>query len=258
MKRILLFAGLIVVLVLSACTAPAAPSAGASNQSTNNPSTNQAPAQPNNQSQPRTISGNGAGQVTLSPDVAYIYIGVHSQAPNVSDALSQNNDKAQAVAGALKELSIDPKDIQTSGFSISPQQQFDPQNGQPTGTVYNVDNTVYVTVHDLQILGKLLDVVTRSGANNIAGINFDVLDKSKALSEARRLAIESARSQADEIAQAAGVTLGELQSMNVFSSNPPVPVFEGKGGAASDASQVPVSAGQLILRVEVSAVYAIH
>jgi uncharacterized protein YggE len=252
MKKFLLFVSLIAVLVLSACAAPAAPSAGAPVQSAP-----QSPAQQNGQPQLRTISVNGAGQVTLSPDVAYVYIGVHSQAPNVSDALSQNNDKAQAVASALKELGIDPKDIQTSGFSINPQQQFDPQ-GQLTGTVYNADNTVYVTVRDLQVLGKLLDVVVRSGANNITGINFDVLDKSKAISEARRLAIESARSQAEEIAQTAGVALGELQTMNVFSSNPPVPVFEGKGGAAMDASQVPISAGQLILRVEVNAVYTIR
>lgn len=247
MKKLYLFTSLIALLILSACAAPAATVQ----------SVPQAPVQQNAQPQLRTISVNGVGQVTLSPDVAYVYIGVHSQAPNVSDALSQNNDKAQSVANALKELGIAPTDIQTSGFSINPQQQFDPQ-GQPTETVYNVDNTVYVTVRDLQILGQLLDIVVRSGANNINGINFDVLDKSQAISEARRLAIESARSQAEEIAQAAGVAIDALQTMNVYSSNVPVPVFEGKGGAAMDASQVPVSAGQLILRVEVNAVYSIR
>lgn len=247
-KSSLFFLNLILILVLSGCgtllttTAPAAPQA--------------ASVQQNPQSQVRTISVNGSGQVTLSPDVAYVYIKVHSQSANVSDALSMNNERAQAVAGALKELKIDPKDIQTSSFNINPQQQYN-QQGELTGTLYNVDNTVYVTVRNLQILGNLLDVVVRSGANSIDGITFDVLDKSKALSEARRLAIESARSQADEIAQVAGVTLGDLQTMNVFTSNPPTPVFEGKGGAAMDASQVAIAAGQLILRVEVGAVYAI-
>ncbi len=245
MKRMIIFTGLIAILVLSACSAPAMPSTGTA-----------APAQQYGQPQGRTISVNGSGQVTLSPDVAYVYINVHSQSPNVSDALNQNNQKSQAVAAALRELNIDPKDIQTSNFNINPQQQFD-QQGQAAGTLYNVDNTVYVTVRDWQILGKLLDVVVRSGANSINGITFDVLDKTQALSEARRLAVESARSQAEEIAQAAGVTVGDLQTLNVYTSSPPVPVFEGKGGAAMDASQVPVSAGQLVLRVEVGAVYAI-
>lgn len=250
MKRLLLWAGFIALLVLTACTAPAnplssegAPQAQPAQQQYSAPSA-------------RTISVNGSGQVTLAPDVAYVYIGVHSQAPMVTDALNQSNEKAQAIAASLKELNIDMKDIQTSGFNITPQQQLSPQ-GEPTGTAYNVDNTVYVTVRDLQILGKLLDVVVRSGANSISGISFDVQDKTQALSEARKLAVESARSQADEMAQAAGVTLGDLQTMNVFTSNPPTPVFEGKGGVGLNASQVPVSAGQIILRVEVSAVYAI-
>ncbi len=249
MKKSLLFLVLVLALVLSACTSPS-PLAASSVLAAPLPQTDQ-------QAPLRTISVNGTGQVTLSPDVAYVYIGVHSQSENVADALSQNNAKAQAVASSLKELGIDPKDIQTSSFNIYPQQQFD-QQGKLTGTLYNVDNTVNVTVRDLQILGKLLDVVVRSGANSINGISFDVLDKTKALSEARRLAVDSAHNQAEEMAQAAGVSLGVLQTMNVNSSNPPSPIFAGKGMAAADVSQVPVSSGQMVIRVDVNAVYTIQ
>ena len=249
MKKYFVFIGLVLILMLSACTAPQMPQQGAVQAASTNQQTGQTVT--------RSISVNGSGQVTLAPDVAYVFIGVHSQSANVADSLSQNNDKAQAVANALKELGIDAKDIQTSSFNVYPQQQTDPQ-GNITSTLYNVDNTIYVTVRDLQNLGKLLDTVVRSGANSINGVNFDVLDKSKALSDARKLAVDSARSQAQEMAQNAGVTLGDLQTMNVFASNPPTPVYEGKGISAMDASQVPVSAGQIIIRVEVSATYFIQ
>lgn len=248
MKKAFLIIGIVLVLVLSACAAPA-PITGAVQGSQQ--------GQQVTSGQLRTISVNGTGQVTLSPDVAYVYIGVNSQSANVTEALSDNNEKAQAISIALKELGIDAKDIQTSGFNIYPQQQFGP-DGQVTGTTYNVDNTVYVTVRDLQLLGRLLDVVVRTGANSINGISFDVLDKSAAISEARKLAIDSAKSQAAEIAQAAGVTLGDLQTLNVYTSNPPVPMYEGKGGIAMDAASVPISAGQIILRVEVNATYTIQ
>lgn len=251
MRKTFIIFGLILVLLMSACAAPLVPQSSAVQAA----STTQ--QQQTNQTVARTIAVNGSGQVTLAPDVAYVFIGVHSQSDNVADALSQNNDKAQAVSGALKELGIDPKDIQTSSFNVYPQQQTDPQ-GKVTSTTYAVDNSIYVTVHDLQNMGKLLDTVVRSGANNINGITFDVLDKSKALSEARKLAVDSARSQAAEMAQNAGVSLGDLQTMNVFASNPTTPVFEGKGVAAMDAAQVPVSAGQIIIRVEVSATYFIR
>jgi uncharacterized protein YggE len=204
----------------------------------------------------RQINVSGTGKVYLAPDVAYVFIGVQSQAENVGDALNQNNAKAQTIAAALKELGIEDKDIQTSSFNIFPQQQYSPE-GQITGTTYMVDNTVNVTVRDLNILGKLLDAVVRAGANSINGINFDVTDKTQAISEARKLAIEDARATAQELATAAGVTLGDIYSLNSYMNSGPVTTFDNKGGMAVEAGQVPVSAGQLMISVDVNLTYEI-
>jgi uncharacterized protein YggE len=247
MKKIFVLFGLAFLLALSACSAPLQEQAAPQS----------APQQQNSDAPVRNLMVNGSGQVTLNPDVAYVYIGVQSQSENVASALSDNNGKAQAVAAALRELGIAAEDIQTSSFNIAPQQQYGPE-GQVTATTYLVNNTVYVTVRDLQQLGGLLDVVVRTGANSINGITFDVLDKSGAVSDARRLAVESARSQAEEMAAAAGFTLGEIQNMSVYFSQPVTPLYEAKGGFAADASQVPLSAGQLVIRVEVSVTYFIH
>ncbi len=204
-----------------------------------------------------TLSANGTGIVYMTPDVAYIYIGVHSQAENVGDAMSQNSAQAAAVADAIKAFGVEAKDIQTSAFNVYPQQQYSPE-GQITGTLYMVDNTVYVTVRKLGDLGKILDATVSSGANTINGISFDVLDKEAALKEARLMAIEKAKAQAGELASAAGVTLGNLQSLNVYTSGNPVPMYEGKGGMAMAASgEAPISAGQLTLTVEANLIYEI-
>lgn len=202
----------------------------------------------------RTLNVSGSGRVTLAPDVAYVYIGVNSQNENVSAALTENNSKAQAVSGAIKELGIDAKDIQTSSFNIVPQQQYSPE-GKVTGVIYNVDNTVNVTVRNLSVLGKLLDAVVRAGANSINGINFDVLDKSQAITQARKLAIQDAHDQAQELATAAGVTLGDVQTLNAMTNAGPVPLYEAKGAAAIPS--VPVSAGQMVISVDVNVVYEI-
>jgi uncharacterized protein len=251
MKKILLFVSLITVFVLSACAVPARDVQGVQQQP--EPS----PVYQEGRDRVRTIMVNGSGQVTMTPDLAYVYIGVQSQSENVAEALNQNSTNAQEISAALQELGIASEDIQTSSFNIYPQQQYSPQ-GEITGTIFVVNNTVYVTVRDLQILGRLLDTVVRSGANSINGISFDVQDKSQAISEARRLAVESARSQAAEMAQAAGVSLGALENMSVYTSGPVQPMYEARGSFAADAAQVPISAGQLVIRVEVSATYAIH
>jgi uncharacterized protein YggE len=205
----------------------------------------------------RTLTAQGEGKVYLTPDLAYVFIGVHSEADTVGQALTNNNNQAQGVTSALKELGVDPKDIQTSAFNVNPQNQFD-NNGKPTKTIYVVDNSVNVTVRDLSKLGQILDTSVKSGANTISGIQFDVKDKPTAIAEARKLAIDDARKQAQDLASAGGVTLGDLQTLNVYNSSGPVPVFEGKGGGASAmsvAANVPVSSGQLVIIMDATLVY---
>ena len=147
--------------------------------------------------QPRTLSVSGNGTVYLTPDIAYIYIGVHTDDPDLANAVSKNNTQAQALVDALKNAGIDAKDIQTSNFSVytnnSP--SFDKNTGQQSGTsmYYSVDNTVYVTMRDLTKMGKILNTAVSSGANSINSIQFDVADKTAAMAQARQKAMTNAR-----------------------------------------------------------------
>jgi uncharacterized protein len=206
----------------------------------------------------RTLAVAGQGKAYLTPDVAYINIGVHTEGSEVSDAVSRNTDLANKVSAALKAIGIDAKDIQTTYFNIYPQKQFGP-NGEEISSQYMVDNTVYVTVRDLSQLGSLLDGAIKAGANQINGIQFDSLQKDKAITEARKAAIANARSQADEMAQSAGVKLGAIQSINAFNSGP-IPMFDAKGGQMSigTGGSAPVSAGQLVITVDVNLTYEIQ
>jgi hypothetical protein len=204
----------------------------------------------------RTLSASGTGTIYVVPDLAYINIGVRTTADAVSDALEQNNGQAQAIATALTELGVEAKDIQTSSFNVYPAQDYTP-DGQISRNYFVVENTVYVTVRDLTKLGKTLDAVVRSGANTINGISFDISNKDEALNQARQQAIEKARTLAKAIAGESGVTLGQLQSINVYTSGGTTPMYDAKGGYNAMAASVPVSAGQLVLTVEANLVYEI-
>ena len=216
------------------------------------------PSTINVQPQPpvRSITVTGTGLVTLTPDLAYISIGVHSQDASASVALDDNNTKAQAVIAAIKGFGVAVKDIQTTNFSIYPQQQYD-NNGNYTGILYTVDNTVYVTVRDLSKLGDLLDVSVRAGANNIGSISFDVTDKSAALTQARQAAVAEARKQADELVSATGVKLGEVQTISYYDSTPSPIAYDGRAMSAVPAPSVPVQAGSLQITTTVTIVYEI-
>ena len=236
-KSIWMITGLLSILALSACAAPATVSSNAGSANI------------------RQLTASGTGEVYLTPDVAYVNIGIHTQSENVADALNDNNAQAQAIATALKELGVEEKDIQTSAFNVYPSPQYSPVTGEVTSTLYAVDNTVYVTVRDLQSLGKMLDEVVRSGANNINGIQFDVIDQSAALTEARQKAIASAKATAQELAQAAGVQLGDLQTLSVYPTSNASPVYEKGFGGATANSQVSVACGQLVITVNADVTY---
>jgi len=207
----------------------------------------------------RTLTVNGTGQAFLSPDIAYIYIGVHTEEETAADAVESNNAQTQQVIAALQDAGVDANDIRTTSFSIWPNQQYSP-DGQPTDTRYVVDNSVFVTVRELEGLGDLLDSAIGAGANSINSIQFDVADKDEALKQAREEAVKDAKEQAQQLADAAGMSLGDVQTISFYDSAP-IPYMDqfgkGGGGGAAVESAVPIQPGQLTLTVTVSMSYAI-
>jgi uncharacterized protein YggE len=210
------------------------------------------------QTQPKTISVTGNAQVILAPDIAYISIGVHSEAKAASDAVASNNSQSQAVIDAIKGQGVDPKDIQTTNFNVYQQEKTSP-TGESLGTYFMVDNTVYVTIRDISKIGPVLDASIAAGANNIYGITFDVQDKEAALATGRDQAMADAKTQAEQLAKAAGVTLGDVQSVSYYSSSPSPIYYDSKAAPAGigGGGSVPISAGQLTLTVMVSVTYGI-
>jgi uncharacterized protein YggE len=240
MKKLTIYASLLFfTIMLSACgTAVAAQS---------------------NESVQRTLSVNGTGKAYLSPDIARIMIGVHTEGTDAAEAVASNNSKTQQVKEILLDYKINPEEIQTAYFSIWPNQQYD-RDGKLQGIIYMVDNTLSVTLRDLDQIGIVLDAVIEAGANRIDSIQFDVEDKSDALTKARKAAVADAETQARELAEAAELTLGQIQSISSFGSGVPIAMYEGMGGGGMGAAQasVPVSPGQLVLTVDVNAVYQIE
>ncbi len=205
----------------------------------------------------RTVTVSGSGKVYMTPDIAYVTIGVHTEGYDATKAVAENNRNAQEVIDTLKSLGIDAKDIQTTNFSIYPQQEFDTE-GKPTGKIkYVVDNSVFVTVRDLSQIGEVLDETVKSGANSINGIQFDVADKTAAQAEARKAAVTNASIKAQELAEAAGVSLGQVITISESTSSAPAPMYDMRASVAMAESSVPVEAGQMTLTIEVNIVYQI-
>ncbi len=225
----------IILFVLSACTTVSA-----------------------NPPQPNSISVSGIGTAKGSPDIAAVNIGVMTRNDDPSKAVSENNSKMNAIMGSMKELGIEAKDIQTTNFSIHAEQQYD-QKGKITNVTYVANNSVSITVRDLNKVGEVLGKSVSSGANNINGVSFSVSDPEKLQTQARDKAMANAKAKAEQMAKAAGTTIDKVMSIheNIYEVQPQ-PMARGLAVAqAADVSPVPVSGGQFEVSVQVSVVYII-
>ena len=210
--------------------------------------------------QVRTLNVNGNARISAPPDIAYISIGVHTENESAQQAVTDNNAQVQKVAGVLLAAGVEPKDVQTQGFNIYPMDQYSP-DGVRTGTRFVVDNTVYVTLRNLDTVGDVLARVVEAGANNVYGIQFDLEDKEELLAQARQQAVENAEQQAEELAKAAGIDLGPIQNISYYNSVP-VPVMDSKApmgiGGGAGAQSVPILSGQIIITADVSVSYTLR
>jgi uncharacterized protein YggE len=206
----------------------------------------------------RIMEVTGIGTVKLEPDIVTINIGVQSRSADAGEALKENTQKAQGIIDTLLEMGVESKDIQTRNFNIYQQQEnrFPEEETQTTPT-YVVENTVAIIVREIDALGAILTKVVDGGANTINSIRFDLEDREAAMAEARKLAIEDAKNQAEAIAETAGVNLGPIQSIAVQSSSAIVPRAAYAMEDAVGGGNVPISGGTMRIEVSVNITYGI-
>lgn len=207
----------------------------------------------------RSITVIGQGEAAGPPDRATINAGVQTLAPSVVESSQQNQAILERIMQALKEQGIADTDIQTADYSVWPEQQVDPRgSGEITITGYRVNNTVRITVKDIERLGKVIASVTDAGANAIHGIGFSVEDSAALEARARAAAMADARSRAEALADLADVELGDVQSISMSpGGNYPMPMG-GRMDMAMSASVPGISSGQLSITVQVQVTYEIQ
>jgi uncharacterized protein len=198
------------------------------------------------------VTVGGHGSVNVPPDTASVTIGVDIIKPTLAEAQEQATTQATAVIEALKAAGIADEDIQTEYYSVNILRDYS-ENADPTQiTGFEIINQLRVTVRDTDTLGEILDAAVGAGANSIYGVNFFVDDQTEAQREARVEAVENARVKAEELAAAAGMTLGPIVSISEGATPIVSPVYgRGGGGMAAAEAAVPIEPGATTVAVDV-------
>ena len=142
-------------------------------------------------SQQQGIWVTGQGEVSGTPDIATLRLGIEAQATSVGDAQDRAQNAMSKVMDALEANGIAEKDIQTRQFSIHKVTRWDRDKEEEVTTGYRVTNIVTVKIRDIDNTGTVIDAVAQAGGDltRIDSINFSIEDPEEYYEKARKEAI---------------------------------------------------------------------
>jgi len=199
----------------------------------------------------------GTGNVTATPDLLTVSVGIDVTDGNAQASLVDDNSKASAVSAALKQGGVSDRDIQTSNVSIQPHYNL-------SGTIsgYEMTNTLTAKLRDFSKAGSVVDALTTAAGNaaRIDSLTFSIEDPRKVENRARTDAVHQAVSHARSMAEAAGERLGPVCSLSDNSTPDyatPGPLRYAASAAKDSAATVPLQAGTQQVSAQITLVYAL-
>ncbi|GGD92912.1 SIMPL domain-containing protein [Aureimonas endophytica] len=213
----------------------------------------------------REVTVSGSGEAHGAPDRATVTFAVQRSGKTAREALDAANQAMTEVVAGMKALVIESRDLQTSGFAITPQYRYDNDgngNSKPPELVgYEVRNGLTLRLRDVGKVGEVLDRAVTLGVNSGGDVAFEVADPAQLRLAARQDAVRDAAANAKALAEAAGATLGEVLRIEAFDGGPmppaPMPMLRMAADAAASKAAVPVEAGESTVHADVRVTYAL-
>jgi uncharacterized protein YggE len=208
-----------------------------------------------------TINVSGTGKVFVRPDTAVAQIGAEARAPSLTDATADVARRMNGVVQRLKALGIADRDIATVVYSVEP--IVAPRRGEedPVRILgFRVANIVRVAIRDIQAAGRIVEAALKEGATTLHGLHFVLDDPGPAEAVARTQAVREAATKARQLADAAGVRLGDLVTLSEAAHipRPLLTRFEAvRSAIAAPGAPGPIETGELQVVVTVEAQYRI-
>lgn len=204
---------------------------------------------------PRLVTVQGLGEIVVTPDLAYIDIGVQTKNEDAAIAQKENAKLMTAVVEAIKAAGIKAEDIKTTGYSIY--QTYDYVLEKQSAPYFIANNTVNIKVKDITKVGAIIDTATAAGANTVNGIRFTIADDSKVYGEALKLAMADAKGKATAIMGTYGKTPGLPYSVTEVSNGGGLfyDYLPGKGGDVAMEASTPIESGVITITANVTVSY---
>ncbi len=165
----------------------------------------------------RTIRVTGKGQLKVHPDMTRITIDLESICGEYADAVEKSSRDTDKLKKVLAPFGFDRTDLKTLSYSVDSEYESYKEHG-----AYRQRLIGYKYHHRLKVefesdnkrLGKILYALANCPLSPEFRISHTVKDPEALKNELLGKAIQDAKAKATVISSAAGVALGEIQTMD--------------------------------------------
>ena len=199
-----------------------------------------------------TVTGESA--VTVQPDVAYLTMGIRTEARTAREATELNATQANAVIDALKRAGVPPAGMRTLGLSLHPIFTPRPPNDNRPAAIssYEAIYRVSVTIDEITRAGEIYDAAVNAGANSAVSFATGVRNERDVTRQALEQAASDARGKAEAIALGLGIKVTGVAMASDDGGGIVRPetsdTVAPRAMAASAGPPTPVQAGELTFR----------
>ncbi len=179
------------------------------------------------ETEPATIRVTGTETIETTPDRAKLDIAVVTRAKSAAEAANANAAQVKRVLASLRRALGRTAHIETRSYALHPDYQYPetPAKGEPKLVGFTATNTIEVTLDDLSLVGKTIDVATNAGANQVQNVQFMAKNDTPAQTRALQAAVREARANAVALAKALDLEIVRISSL-AESSPEPRPMYE--------------------------------
>lgn len=198
----------------------------------------------------RVLTVHGHGRAAQPADGAEVILGVDLVRPTAGEARDAAAEAMRAAIEAVERAGIDRSDIRTRGLSLGPEIEYRP-DGTQRRVGFRLADRITVRLADPGRVAAVVDAAIAAGATALDGVSFRAVDDSGARRAALAAAVADARSAAEELAAAAGVTLAAVRSMREGAGRGEVPTRAKLATMESSAADTPILAGTTDVEADV-------
>ena len=152
----------------------------------------------------------------VAPDTAKIRFYVENSGTNLSDLKEKNDKTVNEAMNAIKTKLAQNENIKTIAFSV--RNIYSYKDKIRIFQKYEVQNGFEVKLKDLDKISEIINLAMEHGVKNISGVNFSVENSQDICNEMISEAINLAQNRAKYVANASGVSILKVKSINPYCS----------------------------------------